>query len=102
SRPIADMHPILLARRLCASCPDSETGEYHYGRRQRCRDPNVTFACWRHGGLLPDCCGAAGLTAELCPAPLHAPSHAPPRHLPAPAPAAPRHLHAAPYAPPPP
>ena len=95
SRPIADVHPILLARRLCASCPDSETGEYHYGRRQRCRDPNVTFACWRHGGLLPDCCGAAGLTAEPCPAALHAASHARPGELRAASHAAPGDLHAA-------
>src|SRR6516164_11364765 len=27
-----------------SSCPDSETREYHYGHRQRYREPNVTFA----------------------------------------------------------
>src|SRR6516165_691208 len=31
-------------RRARTSCPDSETREYHYGHRQRYREPNVTFA----------------------------------------------------------
>ena len=35
-------HP--LAIRRCVSCPDSDTGEYHYHDRQRYREPNVTVA----------------------------------------------------------
>jgi hypothetical protein len=36
---------------FAASCPDSETGEYHYGHRQHYREPNVAFAePRRHGG----------------------------------------------------
>jgi hypothetical protein len=33
-----------------ASCPDSKTREYHYGHRQRYREPDVTFAEPRRHG----------------------------------------------------
>ena len=52
--PARPEHRIRVIRRR-TSCPDSETREYHYGHRQRYREPNVTFAEPRRHVSSPVC-----------------------------------------------